>query len=363
MNTRFCPLLILTLTACGQAPSDSEKKSAPFASIESVNSSSWAVDPADHGMTAEEYIRAESLHFMKNMATREGINNFYHFTSLARAEDKWVVSPNNDVIYSITIVDASNGFTLILPNTGERFITAQIITEEHMSHQLVGGGVYEFSGEEFGGTHIAIGVRVGTDASPEDVAYIVDNLQPQMKVQAQSSNYAPDYDEKTLLEVRDALMIEYNKLDDTFGQMTNDVRNVRDWEKFTYATAGAWGLSEDKYAMYLPYNFVGAKKDICYVATYTQPEVGEFWSITAYNNEKYLMSNENNIINTGNVNLNNDDTFTVHFGSQDACSEAADVSNFILTTEDDWGFLMRAYEPNVKAFRAYRIPEIEVVKE
>jgi hypothetical protein len=45
------------------------------------------------------------------LAPRKGINKFFHFTSLAKADDKWVVSPNNDVIYSMTIVDASKGFT------------------------------------------------------------------------------------------------------------------------------------------------------------------------------------------------------------------------------------------------------------
>jgi hypothetical protein len=334
----------------------------PFAGIQPIDSNRWAVNPVDYGMTPEVFIRSESLHFMKGMAAREGINNFYHFTSLAKAEDRWVVSPNNDVVYSIAIVDASKGFTLTLPKTGDRFITAQIVTEEHMSHQLVGGGVYKFTGKEFNGTHVAIGVRVGTVATEKDVAYIVEKLQPQMKVDSNSANPVPACDEETLLKVRAALMVEYNKLKDTFGLMTNDVRKVKDWERFTYATAGAWGLSEDRYAMYLPYNLEDAKKDVCYDATYTQPKVGQFWSITAYNNEKYLMSNVRNIINTGNVVLNDDDTFTVHFGPE-SCKHRKDVKNFILTTEDNWGFLMRAYEPDVKAFKAYKVPEIKPVRD
>ena len=348
------------LTSCGEPEESSAPDSAPFSSIEPIDSSGWAVNPVDHGMTAEEFIRAESLHFMKGMAGREGINNFYHFTSLAKAEDKWVVSPNNDVIYSMGIVDASKGFTLTLPDTGDRFITGQIVTEEHMSHHLVGGGVYKFTGEEFNGSHVAIGVRVGTDATAEDVALIVDKLQPQMKVDSKSAGEVSPYDEAALLKVRTALMVEYDKLPDTFGQMTDDVKKVKDWEKFTYCTAGAWGLAEDKYAMYLPYNLKGAKKDVCYTATYTQPKVGEFWSITAYNNEKYLMSNDHNIVNTGNAVLNDDGTFTVHFGPE-SCQHRKDVKNFILTTEDNWGFLMRAYEPDVKAFEAYEIPEIKPV--
>ncbi len=354
---------VLTFGTAGcrtQVETGASARASPFDSIKPIDSSNWAANPQDYGMRAEEFIRSESLHFMKGMVVRKGINNFFHFTSLAKAEDKWVVNPNNDVIYSMVIVDASKGFTVTLPNTGDRFITAQIVTEEHMSHHLVGGGVYKFTGGEFNGTHVAIGVRVGTDATPKDITYIVDELQPQMTVDSNSAQEVPAYDEVTLLKVRAALMVEYNKLRDTFGQMKDDVRKVENWEKFTYCTAGAWGLAEDQYAMYLPYNLKGAEKDICYTATYAQPRVGEFWSITAYNNEKYLMSNEHNIINTGNVALNDDSTFTVHFGPE-SCQHRKDVKNFILTTEDSWGFLMRAYEPDVEAFKAYEIPDIKPV--
>lgn len=303
-------ILISALAACN---SDVVQ---PFSSMPAIDPSSWAIDPNDYGMTPEQFIRAESLHFMSGMSKRKGINNFFHFTSLATAGDKWVVSPNNDVIYSMAIVDTSQGFTLTMPDTGSRFITAQIVSEEHMSRQLVGGGVYKFNADDFNGSHVAIGIRVGTDATPEDVTYIVEKLQPQMKVNAAANAEVSNYDEATLLRVRTALMSEYNKLENTFGVMTSNVSNVTDWEKFTYTTAGAWGLSEDKYAMYMPYNLNGAKSDICYAATYTQPKVDQFWSITAYNNQKYLMSNESNIINTGNVKLNDDGSFTVHLAQK-----------------------------------------------
>ena len=335
----------------------------PFASIPPIETDGWAADPLDHGMSPEAFIRAESLHFMANMVQREGINNFYHFQTLAQAEDRWVVSPNNDVIYSMAIVDASEGFTLTLPETGDRFITAQIVSEEHMSVQLVGGGVYQFEAGSFPGSHVAVGVRIGTDAMEEDVQFILETLHPETRVDAGGSGPVPAYDEAAMLRVREAMMVEYDRMSDTFGLMTDDVTKVEDWERFTYATAGAWGLAADQYAMYVPYALAGAKADTCYVATYVQPIVDQFWSITAYNNEKYLMANENNIANTGNVTLNDDDTFTVHFGSREACAEVEGVRNFILTTEDDWSFLMRAYEPDVAAFYDYEMLEIAPVSE
>ncbi|GEA51485.1 hypothetical protein VIN01S_22890 [Vibrio inusitatus NBRC 102082] len=333
----------------------------PFDSIEPIDSSNWDVNPANFGMTAEQFLEAESLHFMANMVKREGINGIFHFTTLAKAEDRWVVSPNNDVVYSMAVVDASEGFTLSMPDTGDRYITAQIVSQEHMSTQLLGGGEYTFDGSEFKGSHVAIGFRVGTDGSAEDVEHIVKSIQPKMSIKSNSAKPVPSYDVETLLVVRGELMKGYNVLPDTFGQMTDDVRNVQDWQKFTYSTAGAWGLSADEYAMYAPYN-PGVSKDVCHVATYPQPEVEHFWSITLYNNEKYLMSNEYNVINTGNVNLNQDGTFTVHFGSKEACAGVKDIKNFALITEDNWGFLMRAYGANVEQFKSYQMPKVAAAK-
>ncbi len=93
------------ITGCNKTETNNlDESNVPFSGIEPINSSQWAVNPSDYGLTAEKFIRAESLHFMKGMSAREGINNFFHFKSLSKAEDKWVVSPNNDVIYSMAIV-------------------------------------------------------------------------------------------------------------------------------------------------------------------------------------------------------------------------------------------------------------------
>lgn len=345
----------LTCNAAIAMSNSTPYDNTPFSSIDPIDSSSWTIDPVKLGMTAEQFLESESLHFMTGMAARNGMNEFYHFTTLAKAEDKWVVSPNNDVIYSMITVDVSKGFTLELPEAGDRYITAQIVSQEHISTQLVGGGTYTFTGDEFKGSHVAIGIRVGTDATKADIDYIVEQLHPKMKLTAASSEPVPAYDKEKLLTVRTALMEEYNKLPDTFGLMTDDVKKVTDWERFTYATAGAWGLSENQFAMYAPYSLTDAKADECYVATYKQPKVEGFWSITAYNFDKYLMANEHNVVNSGNVTLNDDATFTVHFG---ACDDVEDIKNYLITTEDNWGFLMRAYGADVEAFRNYDMPEI-----
>jgi len=78
----------------------------------------------------------------------------------------------------------------------------------------------------------------------------------------------------------------------------------------------------------------------CYSATYKVPENKAFWSITVYGADGYMKS-ENNILNSSNVKLHADQTFTVFFGSKNLCG---DVPNRLDVTPG-WNFVMRVYRP------------------
>ena len=112
--------------------------------------------------------------------------------------------------------------------------------------------------------------------------------------------------------------------------------------------------------MYKRYRLENVKGGDCYIANYPGVPARAFFSMTAYGPEKYLMSNENNIVppNRGIV-LNDDGSFTVASGDKD-CRDLA--RNFLYTPEDGWSFLMRAYRPDVEAFRAYKLPAIKPAK-
>jgi len=73
-----------------------------------------------------------------------------------------------------------------------------------------------------------------------------------------------------------------------------------------------------------------------------------------YGNDGYMKS-DNNIVNSSNVHLNADGTFTVYFGSKDACG---DVPNRLDVTEG-WNFLMRVYRPGPSVLDgSYTLPVI-----
>lgn len=329
--------------------------------IPDIDSSGWAVDPRQYGMSPRDYIQAESRAFFHDFLGRAGINTFFHFRSLTKAADHWVVSPNLDTIYSVAIVNARQGFSLILPDVGDRFLSAQIVTEDHLTpFYLYGGNRHDFSASDFDTEFVGVGVRIGTDGTAQDVRKIVEELQPQYAIEgAAPENDVTPVDMPLLQEVRTALMPAYSALPNTFGVMQKKAADVRDWEVFTYSTAGAWGLSADENAMYAIGGPPDAKGGECYVATFPPIPAKAFFSITAYGPEKYLMTDAGNVVGSQHgVTFEPDGSVKVAFGSE-KCRALA--PNFLATPEDGWSILIRAYRADVPAFKAYRVPTIERV--
>ena len=77
-----------------------------------------------------------------------------------------------------------------------------------------------------------------------------------------------------------------------------------------------------------------------------------------YGNDGFMKS-DHNIVNSSNVKLNADGTFTVYFGSVKSCGE---VPNRLDTT-DGWNFLMRIYRPGKSVLEgAYKLPAAKPVQ-
>jgi hypothetical protein len=341
--------------------------------IPEIDSSEWATDPVKYGMTAMEYINAESHAFMNEFAiNREvGLNSFFHFTTLAKAADKWVVSPSLDHLYSVFVIDTSKPFTVIVPDNDGRFVSLHMQDENHtFAAYKVGPGKYSFEPSDFDTRYVLGGVRIASDGTKENIDHIVNELQPQLQVigGGDGLDSIPKPDLETMMTVRTALIVEYDKLDDTFETITYKIEDVKDWEKTTYTIAGAFALSPEDTAMYPAYSLEGAVGGKCYEATYVVPPMADkrgYFSITVYGEDKYLMSDEYNIVssNHATTKFNNDNTFTIHFGAME-CKEAADAAgvNFAYTPTDHWGFLMRVYLPDVEKMKKYEMPEIKEVK-
>ena len=336
-----------------------------------IDSSSWAVNPEDHGMTVHEYINQEGIWFADNFARnfKLGLNNLHHFKELANKDTRWVVSPSIDHLYSMGVIDTSKPFTVVVPENDGKLVTLHLQDMNHTQpFYKVGAGTYEFTPEMFDTKYVLIGLRFATDGTKQNVKRITEELQPKVKIigGGQDLEGLPKPNTEAMEAVRTALMPEYDKLNDTYDTVQYRAQDVTDWEKTTYTIAGAFGLSTADTAMYAPYALENAKGEQCYQATYEAPKLASdlgYYSITVYDSKGYLMSNENNIVSTNQgLTQNEDGTFTVVFGGSD-CKKHADDNNvnFAHTPKDNWSFLLRVYQPNVESMKVYALPEIEAI--
>ncbi len=307
-------------------------------------------------VTPETYIRAETdfafADFQRNAGGR--INRFFYITRPTPLDEQTVVRMNRDTLYAGAVVDTEGGATVTIPEfPDDRYFSVLVVDNDHYAPVVFyEPGNYKIPGDT---KYVALIQRIQLldPSSAQDVA-LVNDLQKKIVITAASADPFPDpqWNKDSMLSLRALYEKEFQKFEQyepdwmgPRGKVNEDTRHL--------AAAGAWGLFPEKDAVYI--NYTGpSDPDKCYVATYEVPDNDAFWSITVYGNDGFMKS-DRNIVNDRNVVLNDDGTFTVHYGSDALCG---DQPNRVDITEG-WNFLMRIYRPGQSVLsRTYTLPEV-----
>jgi len=337
--------------------------------IDSIDSSNWKVDPTQYGMTAMEYQMAVAEQFFKTQVDRAGgVNKWNHFPALAKAEDRWVVSSNVDVMFSIAIVDARKGFSVTFPDVGERFISMHVNDQHHTVVDYTwSAGKHTYKGEDIATDYVFVAMRIGSDGTEADQQLIREEIQSKLVIESNSAiPFKTQFDPDLMKEIRKKMMVQYEALHETYGTTKYDIRAVDKWEKWTYVITAGYGLAPENASMYAVFAPEGTKANVCYEASIDKVPADAFFSLTLYNFDKYMMSDEYNIISSSRPNYvaRSDGGFDVVFGGMD-CKKIADERgvNFGYTPEDGWSGLLRAYRPDVERMYNYTMSELKEIKQ
>jgi hypothetical protein len=307
----------------------------------------------------EAYIRAESDRQFGVVAQMAGgVNRFYHFCRPTPLDKQNVVRMNRDTIYSMAIVDTSKGATITVPDfPKDRYVSVYFADNDHYCPGVIySSGTYELPRDT---KYLGVGVRIQVfNPKDEDEVALINKLQDQFIIKANGADPLPEFnwDLQSLKE----LTAQYEKDSAQYSSWKGMMGPRGKVDEMTrhIAAAAAWGLFPEWDATYLNYSG-GHDYRICHGATYQVPENEAFWSITVYGSDGFMKS-DNNIINSSNVKLNADGTFTVYFGSVETCG---DVPNRLDTTEG-WNFLMRIYRPGKSVLEgAYKLPVARPITE
>ena len=325
----------------------------PIAAAPLVASMNIAASETTIPVTAENFSHAETARNYRNWAKQGANTMFVKMPGLPpRGKAAATVQMNDDTLYGSAIVEAVDGdVTFSIPET-DNYLAVQVVTERgHGQHYVVEDGQYNLPVES---QYAFLIYRSGTENGIDFAKASLD------KVDVTDFNFATSYqvqpyDYAEVEKWVKKYTQEVNSMDNftyTFPRTSKDVTDLHQWN---LENAAGWGGASPEAFVGNQYaNSPKMKADICYTSTFDDPENKFFTSITAYDNDKYLMEDVRNI-NSHTWDKNSDGTITVSFN----CGENA--KNNIDTQGNDFTFTSRHYGVNPKVMASAEDPIISSV--
>ena len=289
-------------------------------------------------ITKDNYVVAETDWNFTKQQKAQKVNTFTHNPPVS-IENQDIIRSNRDVMYSLAVVDISEGATFTVPER-DAFQAIHIMDENHLSHFVVKVGESKVITKDdvTGGTHVYLLARTKiTDNIEESLA-----AQRALKIEAKSSKpyVSKGYNEEELIAFRNALTAEFinGKVQiiehKSFCETMDDV----DPTSYIYAAAVGWGGLPSHTAQYLP-TVNGQGKTMPQKYVMPKPNLdwknGGFFSLTTYDSDGWIV--EENFYIDHNRMEDTGDSYTIYINSPDNESS--------ITVQEGWTGVFRFYLP------------------
>ncbi len=311
-------------------------------------------------VTVENFIRAESDLYFSAVAGKGGFGKLDHARTLAPIDSQTVIRLNRDTLYSSAVFDLDAGpVTLTIPDTKGRFISLQVINEDHSTLGVFyKPGEYTLDRKSVGTRYVVVAFRILVDPKKPGDVEAVNAIQDAIEVRQASAGVfeVPKWDAASQSKVRDALLTLADTLPDRNGMFGK--KEELDPVRRLLGAASAWGGNPDKEAMYL--NVFPKENDgkTIYRLTVKEVPVKDFWSISIYNAKGYYEKNAEEIYTLNNLTAvkNEDGSVTIQFGGKQG--EAPNV----LPIMPGWNYMVRLYRPAPEVLSGeWKFPQAEPV--
>ncbi|WP_062202063.1 DUF1214 domain-containing protein [Demequina salsinemoris] len=303
----------------------------------------------------DNFVRAESDRMLVALQRQAGgVNRLHHNRVPTPVESQPVIRMNRDTLYSSAVVDLAKPVELVLPQAGDRYLSAMVVNNDHyIPLVLHSAGKYWLSVTEAGTRYAMIGIRILVDPSdPKDVE-AVQALQDAIEVVADGGEdlVAPNYDLADLDATRKALEVLGAGLDSFDGAF--GAKGKVDPMRHLIGTATGWGGLPTSEAVY-----VSARPDDPSVdcqLTMVDVPVDAFWSVSVYNEDGFFEPHPSGRYSVNSVTAvpDADGAVVVRF-----VHGAPEGPNDIPVPER-WNMVARLYQPHDPVLTgAWRVPPL-----
>lgn len=294
-------------------------------------------------VNVQNFTRAETDLMFSRLGASVGLGAWNHTYDLMPLDDQPIIRQNRDTLYSSAIVDVRDGVTVTLPDTGDRYISVWVISQDHYGPIILRDpGAHTLTRELVGTDYAALIVRILVDPnSPQDVTE-VNRLQDALRLDGGGTGPfpLPEYDEASQTATRSAILElarGVSKYDHSFGtaQEVDPILHL-------LGTASGWGGLPEYEATYISVDEhlpVGE-----YRLRLQDVPVDSFWSVSLYNGDGYFEENALgvNSINSLTATPDADGAVTIRFGLQlDGVANALPIM-------PGWNYVLRLYRPRAE---------------
>lgn len=301
-------------------------------------------------VTVDNYNRAQSDVYFAGAVKNGAFGKFLPVRTLAPVEQRGIIRPNRDTLYSFAVFDLDAGpVTITLPQAANRFAALQFINEDQYTQGVYYGGGTHALTRTMAGTRYALGVfRVLVDFRDDKDIQQAHALQDEIKVsQAATGTFVvPNWDDASRRKVQAALLELGTTVTDTrrmFGANESQVDPV----KHLIGSAMLWGGNPERDALYLPITPPRNDGSVVYKLTVRDVPVAGFWSVSVYNSEGYFQPNRYDAYSVSSVTAQKDPdgAVTIQFGGCDG------VIRNCLPTVKGWNYTVRLFRPGAEVLK------------
>jgi hypothetical protein len=312
-------------------------------------------------VTVDNFIRAESDLYFRNVAKEGGFGTFAHRREVAAIDNQTVIRLNRDTLYSSALFDLDAGpVTITLPDAGTRFRSLMVVNEDHYVPLVAyDAGSHVLTRALIGTRYAVAAVRTFVDPADPDDVQRVHALQDAIVVEQKQRGALdlPEWDPVSQKKVRDALLVLGSTMPDftrAFG-----TRDQVDPIRHLIGTALGWGGNPDQDAIYLNVTVPNNDGTTVYSLVVRDVPVDGFWSVSVYSAEGYFEKNPFDAYALNNVTAKKsaDGSIAIQFGGCDG-----KVPN-CLPIMPGWNYTVRLYRPRAEIREGtWKFPEPQPVR-